>query len=235
MLCTWMNLYVQILVCTKLYILVLMCTYTYPICTLLYYMCLIALLGTHMYLLVSTCSFLYLYICTFVYSSVPNCTQLIVLYFVLDKAWLRVTVTDKNDRSPHFPSPYYTATIMEGSCDSNIPLVHLKAIDDDLNEAKTEFTFEPSRNPDNLFQLRDTTNTSTNLYCSGTIDLETTPDLKVVVRTSHIKHFPSKVHIRPPSTKICFPFGLSIRTFEVPGRKRNLNMNINAQQAILKL
>ena len=76
---------------------------------------------------------------------------------------------------------------MEGSCDSNTPLVHLKAIDDDLNEAKTEFTFD--RNPGNLFQLRDTTNTSTNLYCSGTIDRETTPDLKVVVRATD-KAFP---------------------------------------------
>ena len=129
-------------------------------------------------------------ICTYcMYSSAPNCTHFIVLYFLLDTAWLRVTVTDKNDRSPRFPSPYYTATIMEGSCDSNTPLVHLKAIDHDLNEATTEFTFESGRNPGNLFQLRDTTNTSTNLYCSGTIDRETTPDLKVVVRATD-KAFP---------------------------------------------
>ena len=104
------------------------------------------------------------------------------LSFVLDTAWLMVTLADKNDRSPRFLSPYYRATLMEGPCDTNTSLLHLKATDDDLDQANTEFTIVPGSNPNNLFQLRDTSNTSTNLYCSGTIDRETTPDLKVVIQ-----------------------------------------------------
>ena len=112
------------------------------------------------------------------------------LFHILDTAWLIITLTDKNDNPPRFLSPYYTATVNEGSCDSSLPLVTLTVVDDDLDKHGPPFTFDfaSGGNPGNRFTLDSTkelanTNT-TKLYCSGSFNREDTPDLKVIVKVT---------------------------------------------------
>ncbi|XP_028409982.1 protocadherin-like protein isoform X2 [Dendronephthya gigantea] len=105
---------------------------------------------------------------------------------VSDLAWLQITLEDVNDNPPRFLSPFYTASITEGRCDSNTPLVTLAAVDADEDpQGPFAFAFAPNGNPGNRFSLRDDPEkNSTKLYCTGSVDREATPDLKVVVKVT---------------------------------------------------
>ena len=104
---------------------------------------------------------------------------------VLDTAWLRITLTDVNDNPPTFLPSFYTASMTENSCDPNIPLVTLSVIDRDLPpQGPVTFEFAPKGNPSGKFQLRNTNDNSTKLYCSGNLDREETPDVKVVIKAT---------------------------------------------------
>ena len=113
-----------------------------------------------------------------------KCVKNHKLFHILDTAWLTITLTDTNDNPPRFLSPYYTAAVMEGSCDSNFPLVTLTAVDDDLAKHGPPFTFAIYGNPGNRFQLGITKDNTTKLYCSGSFNREYTPDLKVIVKVT---------------------------------------------------
>ena len=108
------------------------------------------------------------------------------LFHILDTAWLLITLSDRNDNPPRFSSPYYTATVQEGSCNSSFPLVTLIAVDDDLAKHGPPFTFEiaSNGNPGNRFRLGNTKDKTTELYCAGSFDRESTPDLKVIVKVT---------------------------------------------------
>ena len=107
---------------------------------------------------------------------------------VVDLAWLRITLTDVNDNAPKFLKPYYTVKVLEGTCSSTEPLATITAVDYDLpddtlpeGQKGITFKFASNGNPGNRFQLRDSNKNSTYLYCTGSINREATPDLKVVI------------------------------------------------------
>ena len=108
------------------------------------------------------------------------------LSYNFDTAWLIISLYDKNDNPPRFVSPYYTATIKEGPCDVSLPLVTLTVIDDDLSQHGPPFKFDFATygNPGNRFQLRNTKDNKTKLYCSGSFNRESTPDFKVIVKVT---------------------------------------------------
>ena len=104
-----------------------------------------------------------------------------------------------NDNPPRFLSPYYTANVREGPCDTSKPLATLTVVDADLpDQGPFKFAFATAGNPGNRFQLRDTTNNTTKLYCSGSINRESTRDLKVTIKAT------DNVHPRQSSTANVF-------------------------------
>ena len=104
----------------------------------------------------------------------------------LDLAWLRITLKDVNDNPPRFLYPYYTASITEGSCDPNTALATLAVVDPDLpQQGPFVFEFATGGNPGSRFVLRDSpSKKSTKLYCTGSVNREATPDLKVIVKVT---------------------------------------------------
>jgi hypothetical protein len=93
-----------------------------------------------------------------------------------------------NDNAPRFLQPFYTVTVTEGACSSS-PLATITAVDYDLpnstvpeEQKKITFDFTSGGNPGNRFRLSDyNEKNSTKLYCTGTIDRETTQDIKLTI------------------------------------------------------
>jgi hypothetical protein len=105
--------------------------------------------------------------------------------YLADTAWLRITLTDKNDNAPRFLPPHYSVTILEGTCDADTPLATITVVDDDEpDQGPFKIEFAPNGNPGSRFQLRNPTHNTSQLYCSGIIDRDATPDLKVVIKAT---------------------------------------------------
>lgn len=87
-----------------------------------------------------------------------------------------------NDNAPRFLQPYYTATIREGQCDSNVPLATITVVDDDLPEqGPFTLTFAPQGNPGDKFRLRNGNKyNTTELFCTN-VERGPTPAYKVTI------------------------------------------------------
>ena len=89
-----------------------------------------------------------------------------------------------NDNAPRFLQPYYTVTIREGQCDSNVPLATITVVDDDLPEqGPFTFDFAPNGNPGTKFRLRkpvENKDNTTELFCTN-VERGATPVYKVTI------------------------------------------------------
>ena len=86
-----------------------------------------------------------------------------------------------NDNAPRFLQPYYTVTIREGQCDSNVPLAIITVVDDDLPEqGPFTFDFAPDGDPGSKFRLRNKKYNTTELFCTN-VERGPTPVYKVTI------------------------------------------------------